>query len=384
MKTIGFATEMTKELPKLYKTTGTGKTQTWQIFVDGADTYTKFGPEGGTIQTSARETAVPKNEGKANATTAEEQAVLDAESKWRMKLASGYVQTLEEIGAGTVDSSIQGGIFPMLAKTYRKDGHKIEFPAYAQPKLDGHRCIAVVEGKGRCTLWTRKRKPYASVPHIVRAIEALGLKNVVLDGELYASKFSDKFEELAHLVRQGEPEEGHQAVEYHVFDLQGDEGFGRRYERLQKLLAHARKPIVLVDTCRVDGETALLAAFEDYRAQGYEGAMVRNASGAYESHPTHRSGDLQKIKEFDDAEWPIVGIKEGKGKLAGHAIFTCRTQDGSEFDVKLAGDSSALRDYFENPDKAIGKLLTVQYQGLTGKSGVPRFPVGLRLRDDAA
>ena len=375
---------MTKELPKLYKTTGTGKTQTWQIFVDGADTYTKYGPTDGTIQTSARETALPKNGGRANSTTAEEQAVLDAESKWRKKLASGYVQTLGEIAAGTVDSSIQGGIFPMLAKTYRKDGDKIAFPAYAQPKLDGHRCIAVVDGRGRCTLWTRKRKPYASVPHIVRAVEALGLKDVVLDGELYANAFHDRFEELAHLVRQGEPEEGHQAVEYHVFDLQGDEGFGRRYERLQKLLAHARKPIVLVDTCRVDGESALLSAFEDYRALGYEGAMVRNVQGAYEAHPTHRSSDLQKIKTFDDAEWPIVGIKEGKGKLAGHAIFTCRTEDGSTFDVKLAGDSSALRDYFENPDKAIGKLLTVQYQGLTGKSGVPRFPVGLRLREDAA
>lgn len=375
---------MTKELPKLYKTTGTGKTQTWQIFIEGAETYTKFGPTDGTIQTSALETVSPKNAGKANATTAEEQAVLEAEAKWRKKLGSGYVQTLGEIEAGTVDASIQGGIFPMLAKTYRKDGHKIAFPAYAQPKLDGHRCIAVVDGKGQCTLWTRKRKPYASVPHIVRAVEALGLRDVVLDGELYADSFRDRFEQLAHLVRQSVPETGHQSIEYRVFDMQGSEGFGRRYERLKKLLAHARNPIVLVDTCRVDGETALLIAFEDYRALGYEGAMVRNAEGSYESHPTHRSGDLQKIKEFDDAEWPIVGIKEGRGKLAGHAIFTCRTQDGSEFDVKLAGDSSALRDYFENPDKAIGKLLTVQYQGLTGKSGVPRFPVGLRVRGDAA
>ena len=384
MKATGFETEMKKELPKLYKTTGTGKTQTWQIFVEGAETYTKFGPTDGTIQTSARETATPKNSGKANATTAEEQAVLDAESKWRKKLASGYVRTLGEIDAGTVDASIQGGIFPMLAKSYRKDGHKITFPAFGQAKLDGHRCIAVVDGKGKCTLWTRKRKPYTSVPHIIRAVESLGLKDVVLDGELYASKFSDKFEQLAHLVRQSVPESGHEAIEYHVFDMQSPDGFGRRNARLDALLANARAPIVRVGTCRVDDEAALMAAFEEFRAQGYEGAMVRNAEGAYESHPTHRSSDLQKIKEFDDAEWMIVGIKEGKGKLAGHAIFTCRTKDGTTFDVKLAGDTAALKGYFENPDRAIGKLLTVQYQGLTGKSGVPRFPVGLRLREDAA
>jgi ATP-dependent DNA ligase len=377
---------MNNELPKLYKTTGTGKTQTWQIFVDGADTYAKFGPAGGTIQTSARETATPKNAGRANATTAEEQAVLDAESKWRKKLASGYVRTMGEIAAGTVDASIQGGIFPMLAKSYRKDGHKIAFPAYAQPKLDGHRCVAVVDGQGKCTLWTRKRKPYGSVPHVVRAVEALGLKDVVLDGELYAHSFRDRFEQLAHLVRQGEPEPGHPEleIEYHVFDLQAPDGFARRNERLDALLADARPPLVRVRTRRVDGEAALMAAFEEYRALGYEGAMVRNAEGAYESHPTHRSGDLQKIKEFDDAEWPIVGIKEGRGKLAGHAIFTCRTQDGAEFDVKLAGDTAALKGFYENPGLAIGRLLTVQYQGLTGKSGVPRFPVGLRIRDDAA
>ena len=56
----------------------------------------------------------------------------------------------------------------------------------------------------------------------------------------------------------------------------------------------------------------------------------------------------------------------------------------SVFSNVLAGDTGALKGYFENPDRAIGKLLTVQYQGLTGKSGVPRFPVGLRLREDAA
>ena len=62
-----------------------------------------------------------------------------------------------------------------------------------------------------------------------------------------------------------------------------------------------------MSTCRVDDEAALMAVFEDFRAHGYEGAMVRNVEGAYESHPTHRSSDLQKIKKFDDAEWPIIG-----------------------------------------------------------------------------
>ena len=85
----------------------------------------------------------------------------------------------------------------------------------------------------------------------------------------------------------------------------------------------------------------------------------------------------QKLPEFK-----IVGVKEGKGKLAGKAIFTCRTDAGTEFDVKMKGAIADLAKYFDDPSLAIGKQLTVQYQNMTDKSGVPRFPVGLRLRED--
>ncbi len=43
-------------------------------------------------------------------------------------------------------------------------------PAHIQPKLDGIRCIAILDD-GVCTLWTRTRKPILGVPHIQREVE---------------------------------------------------------------------------------------------------------------------------------------------------------------------------------------------------------------------
>jgi hypothetical protein len=39
-----------------------------------------------------------------------------------------------------------------------------------------------------------------------------------------------------------------------------------------------------------------------------------------------------------------------------------------------------LKSYLVTPDHAVGKQLTVRYQGLTN-GGVPRFPIGVSVRD---
>lgn len=122
-----------------------------------------------------------------------------------------------------------------------------------------------------------------------------------------------------------------------------------------------------------------MLVFEHFLAQGYEGAMVRNAKGKYEFK---RSQHLQKIKEFSDAEFRIIRIEEGRGKLAGHGIFVCLADDGvTEFAAKMKGETAKLKEFYEHPEKYIDQLLTVKFQGMT-KYGVPRFPVALRLKEN--
>jgi len=124
---------------------------------------------------------------------------------------------------------------------------------------------------------------------------------------------------------------------------------------------------------------SLFIMFDLFKNLGYEGSMVRNKDGKYVNK---RSYDLQKIKDFIDGEFQIVGVEEGRGKLQGHvASFVCQMDDGKQFKAKMKGDTERLKDYFNNHSLWLNKKLTVKYQGLTGKNGVPRFPVGIVIRD---
>jgi DNA ligase-1 len=366
------------KLPKLFKISSTGAKQEWEISTEGNVIVTRWGQVNGKIQETRDEIKEGKNQGRSNETTASQQAEAEATSQWEKKLKKGYVKSLDAAEAGEIDDVITGGVEPMLAKRFDEHGDKVVYPAYVQPKLDGHRCIAIVDKNGHCTLWSRTRKPITGLPHIVKAIENSGAKYTVLDGELYNHKYKSNFEELTSFIRNPEPKEGHEVVEYHIYDIAVNTlSFKERLAELYKLSVYS--PLVLVQTQKVVDEEELMIMFENFLSQGYEGAMVRNMAGKYVNK---RSTDLLKIKEFQDAEFKIVDVEEGRGKLAGKAIFVCANEQGTKFKAKMKGDQDELAKYWKKPSLAIGRMLTVQFQGLTGKNGVPRFPVGLRFRDD--
>ena len=380
---------MTKTLPILYKKTNTGAIQMWKISTipqhiscgEASIIVTEHGQVNGKIQTTHDLIGEGKNTGKKNATNAYQQAEAEALAKWQKQKKKGYVESIEAAEAGELDDLIEGGIEPMLAHSFKKQGHKIKYPCYVQPKLDGIRCIAILKN-GKCTLWSRTRKPITGVPHIAREIEQSFKEDIVLDGELYQHDFKSDFEKIVSFVRQDEPAEGHEVVQYHVYDLIMPGSFKDRFGKLafETLMRKKEfKYLHAVQTVMVLEEEQVTIWFKEFKDQGYEGCMLRNEDGQYVNK---RSYDLQKVKEFDDAEFDISGIEEGRGKLAGHVgSFICKTRDGKEFLAKMSGDTSRLQEYFINHSLWKGKKLTVQYQGLTGANGVPRFPVGIAIRD---
>ena len=371
-----------KTLPKLYKKTTTGAIQEWQVRVeelDGVATIiNNYGQVDGKIQESKEQVLEGKNIGRANATTAIEQAETQAKSRWEKQLKKGYVQNIEDAQAGVVDAIIEGGIAPMLAHKFSEQGHKIKYPALAQPKLDGHRCISMYNRETGTTLWSRTRKPIKSVPHINKAMDALGLGHE-WDGELYNHDYHNNFEELSSKIRQEEPAEGCEIIQYHIYDIPIPNMTNfERYQLLRNINTEGT-PIHIVETIVVKDEDELMLAFEHFLTEGYEGCMVRNMDGLYVNK---RSYDLLKIKEFDDSEFKIIGVKVGtKGSMAGRAVFTCEINGNETFDVKMKGSMDDLKTYAEHPELVIGKILTVKYQGFT-KYNQPRFPVGLRFRED--
>lgn len=367
------------QFPTLYKTTSTGAMQYWNIEVIENEITTTYGQLNTKSPQITKDVITEgKSIGRANETTPEKQAEIEAFAKWRKQLKKGYIEDFNEAKLGVVNEIITGGVLPMLAHKFSAQGHKIKYPCYAQPKLDGMRCIAIIEN-GKCSLWSRTRKPILSVPHIIAALEnRFKDDTITLDGELYNHAYKKDFEKIIHFARQETPIAGHEIVEYHIYDVILPRRFIERDTLLNLVLSKCTNPIIHVETGIITDEEALLKYFEKCILAGYEGVIVRNADGMYVNK---RSYDLQKIKEFDDAEFQIVGINEGRGSLTGHVgSFICTTECGKFFQAKMSGDTAKLKEYFDNHSLWEGKHMTVKYQGLTAY-GIPRFPVAVALRD---
>ena len=373
--------------PTLYKKTNTGAIQQWTIEVNltyGQGEIRKtYGQVDGAMQVTNDIIKMGKNKGKANATTPLQQAMAEAQAMWEGKKKKGYVEDLNHAADGKVDSSvIAGGVLPMLAQKFADQGEKISYPAYIQRKYDGARCIATIVD-GKATLWTRTRKPITSMPHIIVALEkAFNSQTITLDGELYNHLLHKDFEHLMHLIRPNKPAKGGEIIEYHIYDIVTGEPFSRRNLLLEnisgKVSNDKKSKLVIVETFVISSAEEAMEWTKKFQEEGYEGSIVRQASTKYEVGK--RSYGLQKIKEFMDSEYTIVGVEEGRGRMAGCAIFVCKTEDNKPFNVKMEGSLDALKKYLTNSKLWKGKQLTVRYQGLT-KDGIPRFPIGKAVRD---
>lgn len=369
-----------KTFPILYKKSASGAIQQWAIDVEHSTIVTTYGQVGGKIQTTTDSVKSGKNLGRKNATDQESQALSEAKSQWLKKKKAGYVESLKDAESGAVDKVIEGGILPMLAKVFEDHSSKIVYPVTVQPKLDGHRCIAIVDSLGEVSLWSRTRKRITSVPHIEKAIKDLGLVSTILDGEIYSDKLKSDFEKITSAARKQEATEESKHLEYHVYDTPMPHCFTKRFSFLITVFPIQRGPLKLVSSTMARSKEEVLKWHDYFIDGGYEGTMVRLHNMPYESK---RSSQLLKLKSFTDSEFKIVGVEEGRGKLSGHAgAFICETADGkSTFNVKMEGSLSKLKEYWENRDEYIGQLITVKYQGLT-VYGIPRFPTGKAIRED--
>jgi len=366
-----------KSFPTLYSKNVDGSIQQWEVSTKDNNIIKRYGRVGGIIQEEVQIVKTGKNKGKKNETTLLEQTEKEALAFWTKKKKEGYVENIDSAKVNEIDSSvIAGGIEPMLAHKFRDHSHKIKYPAYIQPKLDGIRCVAIYKDK-KCTLWTRTRKLITSVPHIESELERQlnGKGDIILDGELYNHSLKNEFEKIVSAVRKEEPSTDSKKIQYYIYDLVSEKSFANRSELIKELIIN-NEITKVVPTNKILVEDEIESYFNKYRQEGYEGAIVRNASGEYQNK---RSYNLQKVKEFDDSEFEIVSVTSGKGRMEGKAIFICKIQDKT-FNVKMEGSLEKLEEIYNSQDKVIGKKLTVRYQGLTS-DGIPRFPVGVSIRD---
>jgi len=374
-------------MDKLYKKTSNGKTQVWyqEISEDGASYRTVTGKIDGKMSKSEWTTVTKKNVGKANETDLETQCLLEVASNYAKKLAQGnYKNTLDE-EALSKDNYFK----PMLAKTYGKDhtptleDYKSSI-VYSQPKLDGVRCVVNKDG-----MWSRQGKPILGAPHVFEALKPLLDKEpeLVFDGELYCDKLSDDFNKIISLVRQAKPTaedlaESRKFIQYHVYDFPAlhNRPFDKRLAMLGSYVGKVNSEFVcLVRTVMVDGLEALNEYYMKYLEDGYEGQMVRIASGK-SVYDNKRSKQLLKRKEFKDDEYILLDIEEGIGNRAGKAgKVLCQDKRGKQFRAGIKGSWAFAKDLLLYKETFIGTVVTVQYQELTPGEQVPRFGVAVKF-----
>jgi DNA ligase-1 len=88
-----------------------------------------------------------------------------------------------------------------------------------------------------------------------------------------------------------------------------------------------------------------------------------------------------KVKEFQDAEFRIVGCDEGVGQDAGTPIWRCEISPGGpQFSARMMGTLENRRLMWQRRAEYIGEMLTVKFFEYTN-DGIPRFPNGVAIRN---
>jgi len=369
-----------KILPILYGMSRTGKVKQWQAKVE-LDDYSRVniiiesGYVGGKIQSKPKIIAKGKNIGKSNETTPFEQAVSQIESSWTAKRYENY----EPIQMDP-NNYIPRLMLPQLAKGVGKG--KIVYPAFIQPKLNGVCNMAeppMVPPQFSPSLdliqhHSRGGHLFETLAHFDDWIHKLNAP-APLHGELYVHGWS--LQKIGSYTKKIKPDQ--HLLEYWLYDMADlTIPFNERMEwiiqSIEKLDHYHNCPIKITPTEIVNNYDEAKVFHDKCVQDGFEGAMLKNAKGMYMFQ--YNSNDLEKVKAYKDAEFEIIGGKEGTGTDAGCVVYRCVTKNGGEFDARPRGTVEDRKQMLIDLPNDIGKPLTVRFAEYSD-DGIPLQPVGV-------
>ena len=341
-------------LPRLYKPTKTGAIQICDISVSGAVVSTTFGQLDGKLQTST-DTCSPKNTGRSNERTAEQQAILEAQSKFAKQVKSGYSQEL------TSTPTVQ---LPQKVKTYQDNKHLVSYSCYATPKYNGLNGTYWLLPDKTLKLTSRGGDELPPIPHLEPTILKMmeHFKTTCINGELYIS--GESLQNITSAVKK--PKELSKSLEFIPFELPL---VSAPYKDKVALLI---KYIPIVYITREEMLEEFYAATVE---AGYEGIVIYNTDSIYQFN--QRSSTVLKYKPVADAEYKILSYTTDRN---GHPVFTCETHDGKQFKVKPKGTDEERKQIITNFDSQYkNNYYKIEYEMLSD-SGIPLKGVGIGLR----
>lgn len=363
-------------LKTLYKRNVNGTINQWSIIVEDDGYWTEYGQVGGVITKSEKVFVEAKNIGRSNETTISEQSLKEATSIWKKKKKSdNFVENIEDIDKKTFNP-------PMLAHTYEGEySSKIKF---IQPKLDGIRCNMHLEN-GEVVALSRTNHPFYSVGHIKNEVKCIleTHPSLHLDGELYNHELHDDFNKIVSLVKKEKISEENldeivKYVRYNIYDIWDDDNPTLTFSERNGLIRELFQDIPFVDivpTYPVTSEADVEQGWKIFTDDLYEGAILR-ADAQYEHK---RSKNLLKYKKFDEEEFEILDICEGK--IKGHAEYAViDLRNGQTCKATLSMTNEECKNILNRRDELVGQFASVKFFGYTN-DGKLRFPIFKSVRN---
>ncbi|MGB5080516.1 MAG: DNA ligase D [Burkholderiales bacterium] len=248
----------------------------------------------------------------------------------RSVLSGRAVEDLKTLPVGRIPASrltaagkaeaVPSKVSPMLAELREEPFTHADW--MWEPKLDGYRVIAFVDG-GKVRLRSRRGLDLtASFPSLADELAQQAVRAMVLDGEIVVFDAAGRpsFNELQDRVQLKTEREIAAAdrkapAVLYCFDLLHFAGLDLRpapYSDRRRWLAQCLLPSAHVKLVHAaeDGRALYTAAL----ASGFEGVVGKRKDGKYETG--RRSGSWLKVKSTQSGEFVVGGYTQGKGSRA--------------------------------------------------------------------
>lgn len=289
-----------------------------------------------------------------------------------------------------------------LCNVYFERQHKVDFQKdmwLASRKLDGCRCITIIDHKGDIRFFSRQGKEFFTLDKIGAQLQRLGMQNMVFDGEMCIVKPNGDEDFKAITKEITRKDHTIQNPKYKVFDMMTLDEFESRhtdrkfFDRYKELLDWeltynqdrqeygGARMIQVVDMVVIENQQQFQERFDEAQARGWEGLVIRKNDTTI----CKRSDSMLKVKAFKDAEYVVEDVEFGPfrvikdGREVEEDVMTNAfiTHKGNRVSVGSGWSLEQRRQYKEHPEELIGKTITVQYfEETTDKDGNVslRFP----------
>ena len=276
---------------------------------------------------------------------------------------------------------------------------------FASRKLDGVRCIAIVDTVNQTVQFmSRQGKEFTSLSNLVKPMLTLCDEysgKMVFDGELCAID-EDGNEDFSKAIQKVTKKDIQATdVKYCIFDAlsydafmtgrddrSGAPIFSQRYNTYKELYYNhlidvdVAKYISILLQERITSQEDFDRWSQSVKDNGWEGFMLRKDL-PYEAG---RIKDLLKVKKFQDAEYVVEGVETGKvvyneGGMKEYDVVRAIIIDhkGTKVHVGSGLSKEQRIEWFKDPSQIIGKTVTVQYfqesKNMTNDGLSLRFPV---------